>query len=107
MKIKDSLRNSYEHTRDRMEERYNYKGLTIDEYMYLCKHCIEGTKLVSEFIPKKGYRYILRTRFKNMFIIVFYTSWERKINTVLPYEHFKNMHGSTYVKYKNKMYKEL
>jgi len=101
----EDLRYSYEHTKERMEERYNYKDLTIEEYRYLCKHCMEGTKLKSEFVPNRGYQYILRTRFKDMFIIVVYTSWERKVNTVLPYDHFKNIHGSTYVTYKNKKYK--
>jgi len=105
MKIKESFKYSYEHTKERMEERYGYKGLTIGEYKNMCKHCIEGTKLKSEF-SKKGYQYIIRTRFKNMFVIVVYTSWDRKINTVLPYDHFKNMH-SGYETYNNKKYKEI
>jgi len=85
---------SYFHTRARMEERYGYKGLSILEYKEMCNTCREkGIKIKKEYTPK-GYQYIYRIIFKGIKIVVVYATWDKRIKTVLPLQHFKRI-GST------------
>jgi len=82
MKRNDQLY-SYFHTKERMEERYGYKELTIQEYKKMCIDCLKGTKIKTEFDPR-GYQYIYKMIFKNIEIIVVYKTWRKQISTVLP-----------------------
>lgn len=80
---RESFEYSFNHTKQRMEERYGYSNLTIGEYKKMCKDCIGSEKLKKEFTPR-GYQYVCKIRFKGMNVVAVYTSWKRHITTVLP-----------------------
>lgn len=75
---------SYLHTKQRMEERYNYKNLTEFEYEMICKYCTEGIKINIES-TKKGNQETYRMTFNGIEIIAVYQTWKEQVSTVLPY----------------------
>jgi hypothetical protein len=74
---------SYLHTKQRMEERYNYKNLSEPEYKTMCLNCKNYTKLNTEVTPK-GNQYTYWFKFKGMEVIAVYQDWKKQISTVLP-----------------------
>lgn len=83
MKInRNAPKYSYIHTKERIEERYNYKGLTESEYKDMCINCLKGVKINSEITPK-GNQDTYRMTFKDMEIVVVYQTWKEQVSTVL------------------------
>jgi len=90
---RDNIQYSYLHTKQRMEERYGYKDLTLSEYKEMCKCCINGIKINAEFTTK-GYQYTYLITFKSIKIVAVYHSWRKLISTVLPIQKFKDRYLS-------------
>jgi len=85
---RDNPQYSYFHTKTRMEERYDYKGLTVSEYKNMCTCCSNGVKINTE-VTTKGEQYTYQMIFNGMEIIAVYQTWKQQISTVLPKIIFK------------------
>lgn len=73
---------SYIHTKKRIAERYNYKGLTESEYRGICVNCLKGVKINSE-TTSRGNQDTYRMTFENIEIVVVYQTWKKQVSTVL------------------------
>lgn len=73
---------SYIHTKKRIAERYNHKGLTESEYREICVNCLKGVKINSETTPR-GNQDTYKMTFKNIEIVVVYQTWKKQVSTVL------------------------
>lgn len=87
MKTKKDILYSYNHTRERMEERY---GILIDarDYVEMCERVDKkkDVKFISEEKQKKDIQQIYDMSFRGNVIRVVWSKYNKCIKTVLPIE---------------------